>query len=379
MFAAGNTDPGDQLVSPKEMIDAIESMFRRMEAIDALCSNGFPLFSPGNSNTWTVSQGGSWFGGFWGACWWLRAKITDSARDQHKASTICRQLAAKTTIDSGYRSMIFWYGAALGEVWFRDAHARSLVQESMIAITQSFNPKLNCFPLGTALGGGDSGNRTVTVDSLAALIQLFGSSRQKLHHAMTRRHVETLLAACSSTNGAFHAAARFNGRGFEPTGQAGQWSRGQAWTMLGLSRAAAYWGEPFVTHARAACEYWLISRPEPLPPNRIDEASPYCDPSASVIASLAMLALAGLVPDGGYWRSAAHRQISAVLRSRYFTGYQAGMVQSDRRAGTVPGIFWGCCYHTRPDKEELVEATWGCFFLMAALCVLTGSTEPGHC
>lgn len=370
---------GEQLVSVQEMIDAIESLFCRMDAVDKQCGSEFPLFSPGNSNAWTVSQGGSWAGGFWSACWWLRAKVTDSVRDQRRASEIAQQLVAKTTVDSGYRSLIFWYGAALGALWFRDALAQQLTQQSLIAITHSFDPKLNCFPLGTAMGGGKRGNQVVTIDSFASMVQLLGNSEQSLHRFMVQRHTETMLAACYRDSGAVHATAHFDGRGFEPVGQAGQWSRGQAWAMLGLSRSAALWGEPYVTLARNACEYWITSRPDPLAPNRLDESSPGYDPSASVIAALAMLSLANIVPDGESLRLFSHRQVSAVMRSHYFTTLQADMNsmmdQSDRNSA----IFWGCCYKTDSKVEELVESAWGSFFLMAVLCALTGSVEPGYC
>lgn len=370
---------GEQPASTQEMLHAIESLFCRMDSIDAQCGNEFPLFSPGNSNTWTVSKGGSWAGGFWSACWWLRARVTDSVRDQRKASAISQQLAAKTTIDSGYRSLIFWYGAAIGALWFQEENAQQLTQLSVNAITHSFNPKLNCFPLGTAMGGGNSGSKAVSIDSFASMIQLLGSSEQNLHRFMAQRHTETMLAACYRESGAVHAIAHFDGRGFEPIGQAGQWSRGQAWAMLGLSRAAALWGEPYIMLARNACEYWVTSRPDPLALNRLGESTSDYDPSASVIAALAMLSLANLVPDGESLRIFSHRQVSAILRSRYFT-VPAGDMNSliDRKDGNS-AIFWGCCYKTNSEVEELVESAWGSFFLMAVLCALTGFVEPGHC
>lgn len=49
----------DRLVNTLEMIHAIELLFRRMDMIDHQCGSKFPLFSPGKSNNWTKSQGGS--------------------------------------------------------------------------------------------------------------------------------------------------------------------------------------------------------------------------------------------------------------------------------------------------------------------------------
>ncbi len=369
----------DQLLNPNEMLTAIELMFRRMEMIDNICRHDFPLYSPTNTNAWTTSSGGSWIGGFWGACWWLRAKITESASDQRKASSICQQLAAKIGIDSGNRSLIFWYGAALGEIWLGDADARALTKASTTALAASFDPAMQSIPAGTALGGGKNGNRRIAVDNFATLIQMLGSSRQPTHENIARRHVDTLLAACRDMSGAFHAHAHFNDNDFHPTDQAGAWSRGQAWAMLGLSRAAARWGEPYLTEAKTACDYWQRSRPYSPPPNQFDQPSLCDDPCAAVIAALAMLSIARLVPDGNQWRSYAHSQVSAIIRSPYFTGFQENTQQLPDQCNAVTGIFWGCCYKTTQDNEELVESVWGNFFLLAALCVLTGFIEPGHC
>ncbi|MBS0300453.1 MAG: glucuronyl hydrolase [Proteobacteria bacterium] len=372
-------DVDDRLLSAKEMTDVLELMFRRMEAIDSACAGDFPLYSADHGITWTASSGGSWMGGFWGACWWLRAKMTESANDQRKAVQICQRLAAKIPADSGYRSLIFWYGAALGEIWFRDTQARALTLKSITALAHSFNPKLNCIPLGTAMGGLAKGDQSISIDNFAALIQLLCSSEQSLHHYMAQYHAETTLAACRRSNGAFHASAYFAERGFQADDQAGLWSRGQAWAMLGLSRAAARWGEPYVSHAKAACAYWQSSRPDDLPFNRLDRTEQFEDPSAAVIASLAMLSLARLLPEEKTWRNHAHRQISAIIRSHYFTGFMADSTERTQPENASTGVFWGCCYKTKPDEEALVESVWGNFFLMAALAALTGFIDPRHC
>ena len=86
-----------------------------------------------------------------------------------------------------------------------------------------------------------------------------------------------------------------------------------------------------------------------------------------------MLSLATLIPDGNRWNAYAHRQITAVIRSQYFTGLQG---ESD---GAAAGIFWGSSYRTKPGTDELVESAWGSLFLMAALCILAGVIEPTDC
>jgi unsaturated chondroitin disaccharide hydrolase len=380
--------PQTTLSSREEMMHALELMLRRMDAIDARCTDGFPLYSPGEAGQWVTSPGGSWVGGFWGGWWWLRSRLTGSAADMRKAAEISRRLSSKTGADSINRSLIFWYGAALGDLWFGDIHAHALTRESIVAIAASYDPEMNCIPLGPGMGGGKEGHRLITLDTLASLIQLLNRSEHSVYHHISRCHADTLLAACRTGNGAFHTAARFEQGSFRPVDQAGVWSRGQAWAMLGLSRAAAQWGEPYLTHAQSACAYWKRSRPDPFPANRLGHPAELCDPSSAVIASLAMLSLAKLMPGGRPWRTHAHRQVTAILRSRYFIGLEeheedeghegdGGYPESGE--GTASGIFRGCCYKTHSGTNELVESVWGSFFLMATLCVLVDAIEPNHC
>ncbi len=234
------------------------------------------------------------------------------------------------------------------------------------------------------------------MDTLASLIQLFNSSEHSVYHDISRCHADTVLDACRTGSGALDTDACFTKGILRPIGQAGDWSRGQAWGMLGLSRAAAYWGEPYLTYAQTACDYWRRSRPEAVPPNRLSRSSgtaglsSHCDhwdPSSSVIASLAMLCLADLMPDGNHWRIDAHGRITDIIRSPYFIGAQKnGHDQEHRNRAEnrdtnrdAAGIFWGCCYETNPGTLEPVESPWGSFFLMAALCILAGVIKPSHC
>lgn len=363
----------ERLLTREEILIAIELMIARMDAIDANCADGFPLYSPGRDDQWIISPGGSWAGGFWSGWWWLRARVTESTSDQRKASQICQRLTEKISSASINRSMIFWYGAALGDLWFSDEHARLLAGESAVALEASYSQEMQCIPLGADMGGGHDGNRRITIDTLAPTIQLLSHNEHGRVQDIAQRHLNTTLAACRTKEGAYHTGALYDQGAFRPTDQAGLWSRGQAWAMLGLSRAAARWGDPYLSYAQSACNYWQNSRPEPLPPGRLDRSSGPCDPSSSVIASLSMLSLATLIPDGDQWHTYAHRQITAVIRSQYFTGLRG---DSD---GVAAGIFWGSCYKTRPGTDELVESAWGSFFLMAALCILAGVIEPTDC
>ena len=136
---------------------------------------------------------------------------------------------------------------------------------------------------------------------------------------------------------------------------------------LGLVQAAGLYGEPYLDLARRACDYWLRSRPDPLPANRLERPEEGEDPSAAVIAALAMLGLSSLLGGGGPWREQAECLAAALLRSRHFGS-----------TGVTSGIFGGMCYRTQMG-EELVESACSSFFLLKLLLVLDGRVDPLAC
>jgi len=355
----------DTLLSREQISHTLQLLFNRMELVDAACPNKFPIYSANTTSRWLASSGGSWMGGFWSGCWWLRAQLTESSADRRKAALLCQSLSDKLETDSLNRTMIFWYGAALGARWFGDNDALQQTQKAIDALISSYDEQMQCIPLGTAMGGGKDGARCLSIDTFSSLVQLLSFETSQHNEAIAQQHTNTLLNACFTQEGAFHSHARYNleQQHFQPTDVAGQWSRGQAWGMLGLSQAAQRWGEPYLSQARMACEYWQNTRADDdLPPNQLAQANGACDPSAAIVAALAMLTLSDQCSNGLQWRKMAHRQISKVIHSRYFIQLEGEHENS--------GLFWGCYYRTRPDTEEWVESPWGHFLLMTALAEL---------
>ncbi len=333
------------------LTDTFNALLQRLEDIDRQCNEHFPLYSIGNSNKWQLSQGGSWMGGFWVGCYWLRARRSQSAHDYAKAVAWCEKLTDKIHLDSSYRSLIFWYGAALGEIAFQNSQAKQLTTQAINALIAAYDPLLACVPLGTALGGGVNGQFTLTVDGWASLIDLLTYRNDPQHAALARQHTDTLLAACATDTGAFYTDAHYIDGHFQTTGQAGDWSRGQAWAMLGVTKAAQRWGEPYLSVAKSAAHYWLASRPQAIVLNRLSEKTGLVDLSAAVIASLAMLNLAALTPRTENWQQAAEQIVNTLIKRDYLFN----------------GVFNGCCYTVKPQQSALVETTWGYFLLLELL------------
>ncbi|CAG1021648.1 Unsaturated glucuronyl hydrolase [Patescibacteria group bacterium] len=326
-----------------ELQHALNLLLQRLTDIQEQCQNKFPIYAM-NNKPWFASSGGSWVGGFWAGCWWLRALITQDAADLTQAQTIAQSLASKLEANTINRSLIFWYGLALGQ----DTATQDLLKQAANVFAQSYDPELQCIPVGTDMGGGKNGNQEISIDSLAAVISLLAE-----HETIARQHLDTLLNALSTESGAFHAHAHFENGTFHSHDIAGNWSRGQAWAMLGLVTGAKHWGEPYLSHAKTACDYWLSSRMNTIPKNQLDQTDDMIDASAAVIASVALLSLSELTQDETYAKH-AKQSIVNVLNSDYFEN----------------GIFWGCCYKINQTEVELVETTWGSYFLMWALTTL---------
>ncbi|QVM87292.1 glucuronyl hydrolase [Pseudomonas lalucatii] len=258
-------------------------------------------------------------------------------------------MATKLDSPSLNRSMIFWYGAAPGALWFGDEQAHLLLQRAAAAVARAFDREVGWIPLGTAMGGGTDGDRRIAIDTLAPTLRLLALSPRCDIRELAGQHLQASLAACGTWQGAYCGSSQHvQGRivRHEP---AGHWSRGQAWAMLGLVQAAGLYGEPYLDLARRACDYWLESRPDPLPANRLERPEAGEDPAAAAIAALAMLGLSSLLGGAGPWREQAESLTAALLRSRYFSS-----------AGATPGIFGGMCYRTGPG-EELVESACSSF------------------
>ncbi|WP_323120360.1 unsaturated glucuronyl hydrolase [Burkholderia alba] len=352
-----------------EIDAAIHALLARLARIDAQCGSAFPLYAHGDDDCWTLSNGGSWVGGFWAASWWRRARLTGDRTDRDKASVLSARLAAKLDTDSINRAMLFWYGAAQGAMAFGDPAATHLAYAAADAIAGSFDAVHGFVPVGVELGGGPDAMRRASVDTLAPLIQLLSYEDVPASSEIARRHTDALIAACMTSDGAWHAEAALTEAVLRPLGTAGSWSRGQAWAMLGLSAAAARWRGAYLERALVSCAYWRRTRPTACPPDRIDRADGPVDPSASLIAALAMLAVAREVDSVDAARAgfdSAAARVAALLRSPHYVRLPDGSAR-----------FVGACCRIAPDSLALVETAWSHFLLVDALCQLRSmSLQP---
>lgn len=349
----------DRPLTGAETQRAIEAILSRLEQIDAVCGEGFPLYYDG---AWKVSAGGSWLGGFWAGLWWLRAVHSGRPTDRQQALRIAERLRDKLDCDSHHRSLIFWYGAGLGAQLLADRQAAALASAATQRLAHAFDPALCCIPLGRELGGGAQGDQRLSIDPLAATLNLFALSADPGLLNLGRQHLHVSFRACAGIGGAWSSHAQSVQGQWQPGDRPGNWSRGQAWAMLGLGIGVRLYGVPFRDDAQRATQYWLRSRPMEAPLNRLDHTDGPNDPCAAAMVSLALQAQARDSTDGEVLLQEAGRLLAPIVRGSDFDD----------------GRFIGHCYRTSPALEQKVESVCGSFFLLAALMSLAAEIDPRH-
>ena len=343
-----------------EVRRAINAIFTRLEQIDAACGQGFPLYCTGNNTLWKVSAGGSWLGGFWAGLWWLKAHCSGRRADLQQALRIAERLRDKLDSDTHHRSLIFWYGAGLGARLLADPQAEELTEQAMQRLVRAFDPVLGCIPLGREMGGGEQGDSCLSIDPLAATLQLFALNAEPRLLGLGRQQLQTSFRACAGADGTWSSHARFDQGQWQAGDVPGNWSRGQAWAMLGLGTGARLYGAPFSSDAERAIQYWLRSRGVCVPVNRLDQPMGLSDPCAAAMAALALQGQAMEAVEADLLRQQAGQLLAAIVRSADFED----------------GRFIGHCYRTSATMEQKVESACGSFFLLAALLAWTGEIDP---
>lgn len=350
----------DRPFDSTEARQTIQAIFQRLDQIKATCGQGFPLYCTGANEVWKVSAGGSWLGGFWAGLWWLRALYSGRREDQQQALWIAERLRDKLDSATHHRSLIFWYGAGLGSHLLANPIAGELASQASERLARAFDPQLGCIPMGRALGGGELGDNSLSIDPLAATLQLFALDASPRLLGLGLQQLQTSLHACAGADGAWSSHAHYQQGQWQTGDKPGNWSRGQAWALLGLGTGARVYGEPFSTDAVVASRYWLSSRGLCVPANRLDQPQEPRDPCS---VAMVALALQGLAMDAGA-DGAVHQQAGQLL---------ATIVRS---ADFEDGCFVGHCYRTSSIVEQKVESVCGSFFLLAALLAWSGYLDP---
>lgn len=386
---SGDTREGRKVISEKTESSWSEIRERMLERVDDTARRvtvGFPNFADPETGEWTTSPQGDWTGGHWVGELWLARGVTGEERYGEWAAEWCEALRPRAASNTIFRSFLFYYGAALGEVLLDDHRARDVALEGAHGLLGLYNPKAGLIPLGTeAEEASDVGNGEASIDAVGSISALFGWASEKTGDGSFRdaalRHAERHIEFCVRDDASVCQSASFDPetgeviRRYSHKGYSedSTWARSQAWGMLAYALSARWMPEheEFLETAVRVTDWWL----EHVPEDRVafwDFADPGIpdverDTSATAIAAASLLKLAELVQDDGLksrYRDAARETVRALVE-----GYLTPTGPDDPR---VPGILTEGCYNKHIELATKNELIWGDYYLFEALQVLDG-------
>ncbi|MCA1700442.1 MAG: glycoside hydrolase family 88 protein [Actinobacteria bacterium] len=367
------------------MEDAVAAVLQRVEATAAESATGFPVHADPATGDWTRSEDGFWTGGFWAGLLWLAAEVSGDSRHRVQAVAWASRLRARADSDTVLRGVLFWYGAAIGDVLAGDAHARETALVGARGLARSYQSAALLIPLGNAFGESPDVARLETnIDGVPGGVPLLmwahqrggDSSLEAIARAHVARAVELFVRAdgsvCQSASIAPETGEvlrRYTHKGLHADST---WARGQAWAMLGFAQATR-WVDEFAEAALRVSDWWVDHLPESgVALWDFDDPTitrPVLDTSATAIAAAALLKLATLAPDRAERYRAAALAMTQALVSRHLTPVSPG----DPRPC---GMLLDGCYDRRTGRATQNELVWGDYFFFEALLTLTGRLDP---
>jgi unsaturated chondroitin disaccharide hydrolase len=318
--------------------------------------------------------------------------VTGEERYGEWAEKWCEALRPRATSNTIFRSFLFYYGAALGDILLDDRGARDVALEGARGLMSLYNPKAGVIPLGTeAEEASDVGNEEASIDAVGSISALLGWASEKSGDSSFRdaaqRHAERHIEYCVREDASVCQSASFDVktgkavRRYSHKGYSEQstWARAQAWGMLAYTLSARWMPEQdeFLETAVRVADWWLEHVPEDkvafwdFSDPRIPEVER--DTSATAIVAASLLKLSELVPDidlKSRYHDAAQETVRALVE-----GYLTPTGPDDSR---VPGILTEGCYNKHIDLAIKNELIWGDYYLFEALQVLAGNIKAAE-
>ncbi len=358
------------------MTPAVSSLVRRVDDTLEQASGRFPMYAEPATGTWTWSDDGGWFGGFWPGLLWLSAAATQDAKYARAAAGAAARLRPRTNAPTVLRGFLYWYGAGLG---FELGHASSDTAD--LATTAARSMAADFDPVGQLLPPGDEDASEyhwprpgACIDGLPGTIPLLAFASRQIQdpvlRSMALAHARGHHAMCVREDGSVAQSATYDQDGnvtsqttIDGSSKDSTWSRAQAWAMLGLTQAAHLSAE-FTRPATAVADWYLSHVPE----DRIcywdfsDPAIPQAprDTSATAIAAAALAKLAPLAGDR--YRQAAQDALHA-LSTQHISAH----------GGLIDG-----CYSLPEGLATSNELIWGDYFMLETALALDGRLDLTH-
>jgi unsaturated chondroitin disaccharide hydrolase len=370
---------------------ALDHMTVRIGDTAIQVGNGFPDYADPETGKWIISPDGSWTGGFWNGMLWLAYATTREQKYLDWAERWTDLLRPRVSSENIFRSFLFYYGAALGDILTGNSLAREVGLAGARGLATLYNANARAIPLGreaeavsdVGVGPGDA-----NVDGVQATALLIWAARESGDESLYEigiQHALRFIEFCVRDDGSVIQSVRFDTESGEVIkhythkgySDYSIWARAQAWAMLGYAIDAIWEPErkEFVDTAMRTADWWINH----VPDDKIafwDFDAPATtetkrDTSATAIAAAALLKLSALAPSGETRRrysEVAEATIRALVEN-YLTPTRPG----DRR---TPGILTGGCYNHRTGLATENELIWGDYYLFESLQVLAGNLDP---
>jgi unsaturated chondroitin disaccharide hydrolase len=381
----------EDVISGELWAEAIDRMMVRIDDTAAQVREGFPLHADPETGKWTASPDGDWTGGFWNGMLWLAHTTTGEQRHLDWAERWTDLLRPRARSENIFRSFLFYYGAALGDILVGNSQAREVGLLGARGLATLYNTNARAIPLGSeaeAVSDVDVGPGDANVDGVQATALLIWAAKESGDQSLYEigiQHALRFIEFCVRDDGSVIQSVRFDTesgevikhythKGFTDDST---WARAQAWAMLGYS-VSAIW-EPnrqvFVDTAMRTADWWIDHVPSDEVAfwdfNAPATAATKRDTSATAIAAAALLKLSALAPSGEsrryYWEAA-----EATVRT-LVEDYLTPIVSED---GRTPGILTSGCYNHRTGLATQNELIWGDYYLFESLQVLAGNLDP---
>ncbi|MGB6226591.1 MAG: hypothetical protein WBF76_14815, partial [Pseudonocardiaceae bacterium] len=180
---------------------AIDDLVDRVLRTQRECGQRYPLFAAPAGGPWTTSRRGSWCAGSWIGLLRLAAARSGDAETARDALARARSLQPWVTTNAVARAMVLYSAtdpADASDAVVCDPAVARLRENGARALAAAFSHALGAIPDGTALGKGEVGARTCTVDATSSVIGLLCAA-PKVPGAqnVARQHARTLLGAAA--------------------------------------------------------------------------------------------------------------------------------------------------------------------------------------
>jgi len=371
--------------------DAIDRMMVRIDDTAAQVREGFPDYADPQTGRWTASPDGSWTGGFWNGMLWLAFATTKEQKYLHWAERWTELLRPRVQSENIFRSFLFYYGAALGDILVGNSFARDVGLLGAGGLATLYNANARAIPLGReaeAVSDVDVGPGDANVDGVQATSLLIWAARESGDEGLYEiglQHALRFIEFCVREDNSVIQSVRFDTetgeiiKNYTHKGytENSTWARAQAWAMLGYS-VDAIWEpdrEEFVDVAERTADWWI----DHVPDDRVAfwdfdvpvSAETKRDTSATAIATAALLKLGALAPSEESRRR--YREAAEATTLALVEGYLTPTSPDDDR---TPGILTRGCYNHRTGLATESELIWGDYYLFESLQVLAGNLDP---